>query len=179
MSACADFIEVDEENEDNKDVEEPLVKPVDQLLLKQIKIEKEDGATAKQPNPESQTIQEKNEIIKKIYNVNKQDYQIAVKNYDLNKEIEKYLNQVGTLIVYPDVVYTLENLQKIGATMQKQQGQMPTQEMTGGAMSSNVAVGTQRLEICFLNNLQTSQTSWTLTKWHLKSSRKMVQYPGK
>ena len=62
----------------------------------------------------------------------------------MNKEIEKYLNQVGTLIVHPDIVYTLENLQKIGATMQKQQGQMPTQETTGGAVSSNVAVGTQR-----------------------------------
>ena len=120
MSTCADFIDVDEENEDNEHVEEPLAKPIDQPLLKQIKTEKEDGATDKQPNPESQTIQEKNELIKKIYDVNEQDYQIAVKNYDLNKEIEKYLNQVGTLIVHPDIVYELENLQKIGATMRKQ-----------------------------------------------------------
>ena len=59
----------------------------------------------------------KNEHIKKIYDVNEQDYRIAVKNYDLNKEIEKYLNQVGILIVHPDVVYALESLQKIGATM--------------------------------------------------------------
>ena len=94
-------------------------KSIDQLLLKQIKTEKEDGARDKQPNPESKTIQEQNELIKKIdlYNVNEQDYRIAVKNYDLNKEIEKYLNQVGTLIVHRDVVYAQENLQKIGATM--------------------------------------------------------------
>ena len=117
MSTCADFIDIDEENEDNEHVEEPLAKPIDQLLLKQIKTEKEDGARDKQPNPESKTIQEQNELIKKIYDVNEQDYRIAVKNYDLNKEIEKYLNQVGTLIVHPDVVYALENLQKIGATM--------------------------------------------------------------
>ena len=122
----------------------PLAKPIDQLLLKQIKTEKEDGARDKQPNPESKTIQEKNELIKKIYDVNEQDYRIAVKNYDLNKEIEKYLNQVGTLIVHPDIVYALENLQKIGATMRRQQGQMPAQEMTSGAGSSNVPVGTQR-----------------------------------
>ena len=74
MSPCADFIDVDEENEDNKHVEEPLAKPIDQPSLKQIKTEKEDGATDKQPNPESQTIQEKNELIKKIYDVNEQDY---------------------------------------------------------------------------------------------------------
>ena len=144
MSTCADFIDVDEENEDNEHVEEPLAKPIDQPLLKQIKTEKEDGATDKQPNPESQMIQEKNELIKKIYDVNEQDYRIAVKNYDLNKEIEKYLNQVGTLIVHPDVVYALENLQKIGTTMRKQQGQTPAQETTSGAASSNVPVGTQR-----------------------------------
>ena len=88
IRACADFIDVDEENEDNEHIEEPLAKPIDQPLLKQIKTEKEDGATDKQPNPESQTIQEKNELIKKIYDVNEQDYRIAVKNYDLNKEIE-------------------------------------------------------------------------------------------
>ena len=74
LSACADFIDVDEENEDNEDVEEPLAKPIDQPLLKQIKTEKEDGAREKQPNPESKTIQEQNELIKKIYNVNEQDY---------------------------------------------------------------------------------------------------------
>ena len=117
MSACADFIDIDEENEDNEHVEEPLAKPIDQPLLKQIKTEKEDGARDKQPNLESKMIQEQNELIKKIYDVNKQDYRIAVKNYDLNKEIEKYLNQVGTLIVHPDIVYALENLQKIGTTM--------------------------------------------------------------
>ena len=43
MSACVDFIDVDEENEDNEHVEqpvEPLAKPIDQPLLKQIKTEK-------------------------------------------------------------------------------------------------------------------------------------------
>ena len=145
LSACADFIDVDEENEDNEDVEEPLAKQIDQPLLKQIKTEKEDGARDKQPNPESKMIQEQNELIKKIYDVNEQDYQIAVKNYDLNKEIENYLNKVGTLIVHPDVVYALENLQKIGATMRRQQGQTPAQETTSGAASSNVAVGPRNL----------------------------------
>ena len=77
--------------------------------------------------------------------MNEQDYRIAVKNYNLNKEIEKYLNQVGTLIVHPDVVYALENLQKIGTTMRRQQGQTPPQETTSSAASSNVAVGPRNL----------------------------------
>ena len=49
---------------------EPLAKPIDQPLLKQIKTEKEDGTTGKEPNSESKMIQEKNELIKKICNVN-------------------------------------------------------------------------------------------------------------
>ena len=53
MSSCEDFIDVDEENEDNKDIEqplavEPLAKPIDQPLLKQIKTEKEDETRAKE-----------------------------------------------------------------------------------------------------------------------------------
>ena len=38
MSACADFI--DEENEDNEHIEEPLAKPIDQPLLKRSKLKR-------------------------------------------------------------------------------------------------------------------------------------------
>ena len=56
----------------------------------------------------------------KIYDVNKQDYRIAMKNFELNQQIETYLQEVGTLIVHPDVVYALQHIKDLGAMMQKQ-----------------------------------------------------------
>ena len=61
----------------------------------------------------------------KIYDVNKQDFELAKRNYDINRGIEAYLKEVGTLLVDPDVVYTLENLQKLGHTMRMQEKQQP------------------------------------------------------
>ena len=114
-----------------------------EALLKNIKKEKDTETKPKDEELKSETIQQKNELIKKIYDVNEQDYRIAVKNYDVNKEIEKYLDQVGSLIVHPDIVYALQNLQKIGAVMRKQDEQMPAPEMISIGASSNVQLGTQ------------------------------------
>ena len=124
------------------------MKPNGELLLKDIKKEK-DTETEPKDEPNSDTIQQKNELFKKIYDVTEQDYRIAVKNYDLNKEIMKYLDQVGSLIVHPDVVYTLQNLQKIGAVMRKQDEQMPGQETITIGVSSNVPLGMQRARNLF------------------------------
>ena len=143
MSACEDFINIDDESDDKEDVQHPLVRPNKEALLKNIKKEKDTETKPKEEEPKSETIQQKNELIKKIYDVNEQDYRIAVKNYDVNKEIEKYLDQVGSLIVHPDVVYALQNLQKIGAVMRKQDEQTPAQEMISIGASSNVPLGTQ------------------------------------
>ena len=56
----------------------------------------------------------------KIYDVNKQDYRIATKNFELNQQIETYLQEVGTLIVHPDVIYALQHIKDLGAMMRKQ-----------------------------------------------------------
>ena len=56
----------------------------------------------------------------KIYDVNKQDYRIATKNFELNQQIETYLQEVGTLIVHPDVVYALQHIKDLGVMMRKQ-----------------------------------------------------------
>ena len=56
----------------------------------------------------------------KIYDVNKQDYRIATKNFELNQQIETYLQEMGTLIVHPDVVYALQHIKDLGAMMRKQ-----------------------------------------------------------
>ena len=56
----------------------------------------------------------------KIYDVNKQDYRIGTKNFELNQQIETYLQEVGALIVHPDVIYTLQPIKDLGAMMQKQ-----------------------------------------------------------
>ena len=58
--------------------------------------------------------------LRKIYDVNKQDYRIATKNFELNQQIETYLQEVGTLIVHPDVVYALQHIKDLGAMMRKQ-----------------------------------------------------------
>ena len=56
----------------------------------------------------------------KIYDVNKQDYRIVTKNFELNQQIETYLQEVGTLIVHPDVVNALQHIKDLGAMMRKQ-----------------------------------------------------------
>ena len=156
LSACEDFIDIDDDSDDKEEAEQPLVKPNGQPLLKDIKKEKDTETKPKseEEKPKSDTIHEKTEILKKIYDVNEQDYRIAVKNYDLNKEIENYLDHIGTLIVHPDIVYALQNLQKIGAAMRKQDVQTPAQETITIGASSNVPLGTQRPRNLFPEDTQ-------------------------
>ena len=61
----------------------------------------------------------------KIYDVNKQDFDLAKRNFDINKGIEAYLKEVGTLLVDPDVVYALHNIQELGRAMRTQKEQQP------------------------------------------------------
>ena len=61
----------------------------------------------------------------KIYDVNKQDFELAKRNFDINRGIEAYLKEVGTLLVDPDVVYALHNIQELGCAMRTQKEQQP------------------------------------------------------
>ena len=103
--AAKDLFDFDDFNEDKKDTPTPP-KPV---TVKTEKGTTNGGATT-----------DLGEHVQKIYDQNEATYRIAVQNYDLNKNIEKYLNEVGTLIVHKDVVYALNNLKTLGQIMRKQ-----------------------------------------------------------
>ena len=91
-----DLIDVDELKEEQEGV------------LKEIKQEKPDPSECNE------------EQFRKIFDVNKQDYRIATKNFELNQQIETYLQEVGTLIIHPDVIYALQNIKELGSMMRKQ-----------------------------------------------------------
>ena len=103
--AAKDLFDLDGFDEDEK----PTPTPPEPVKVKVEKDPTGDDATT-----------DLGEHVQKIYDKNEQNYKIAVKNYELNKNIETYLNQVGTLIVHPDVVYALNNLKTLGHIMRKQ-----------------------------------------------------------
>ena len=103
--AAKDLFDLDGFDEDEK----PTPTPPEPVKVKVEKDPTSDDATT-----------DLGEHVQKIYDKNEQNYKIAVKNYELNKNIETYLNQVGTLIVHPDVVYALNNLKTLGHIMRKQ-----------------------------------------------------------
>ena len=103
-------------------------------------LEEEDGAL-KEIKQEKRDATDSNESeLCKIYDVNKKDYRIATKNFELNQQIEIYLQEVGTLIVHPDVVYALQHIKDLGAMMQKQnQSQSQSQsQSTDNVLSRNL-----------------------------------------
>ena len=103
--AAKDLFDFDDVTDDEKDTPTPA---------KPVTVKTEKGTT----NGGGTT--DLGEHVKKIYDKNEQTYRVAVQNYDLNKAIEKYLDEVGTLIVHPDVVYALNNLKTLGQIMRKQ-----------------------------------------------------------
>ena len=103
--AAKDLFDFDDFNEDKTDTPTPP---------KPVKVKTEKGTT----NGGATT--DLGEHVQKIYDKNEATYRVAVQNYDLNKQIEKYLNEVGSLIVHPDVVYALQNLKTLGQIMKKQ-----------------------------------------------------------
>ena len=102
--AAKDLFDLDGFDEDEK----PTPTPPEPVKVKVEKDPTGDDATT-----------DLGEHVQKIYDKNEQNYKIAVKNYELNKNIETYLNEVGTLIVHPDVVYALNNLKTLGHIMRK------------------------------------------------------------
>ena len=110
-----DLIDIDELEEEQDGV------------LKQIKQEKPDPSESNK------------EQFHKIYDVNKQDYRIVTKNFELNQQIETYLQEVGTLIVHPDVVYALQHIKELGAMMRKQkQSEKNLGQSTENILSRNL-----------------------------------------
>ena len=84
----------------------------------------------------------------KIYDVNKQDFELAKRNFDINRGIEAYLKEVGTLLIDPDVVYALHNIQKLGRAMHSQQEQQPP-ALDHGNDNLDAPTGTSRARNLF------------------------------
>ena len=82
--------------------------------------EEEDGPLNKIKQEKHDATDSNESELCKIYDVNKQDYRIATKNFELNQQIETYLQEVGTLNVHPDVIYALQHIKDLGAKMRKQ-----------------------------------------------------------
>ena len=78
--AAKDLFDLDGFDKDEK----PTPTPPDPVKVKVEKDPTGDNATT-----------DLGEHVQKIYDKNEQNYKIAVKNYELNKNIETYLNQVG------------------------------------------------------------------------------------
>ena len=96
--------------------------------------EEEDGPFNKIKQEKRDETDSNQSEICKIYDVNKQDYRIAAKNFELNQQIETYLQEVGTLIVHPDVVYALQHIRDLGAIMRKQN----TSQSSDNVLSRNL-----------------------------------------
>ena len=103
-------------------------------------LEEEEDGVLKQIKQEKPDPSDSNEAeLRKIYDVNKQDYRIATKNFELNQQIETYLQEVGTLIVHPDVVYALQHIKYLGAMMWKQnQSEKNLSQSTDNVLSRNL-----------------------------------------
>ena len=103
--------------------------------LKEIKQEKPDASDSNESE------------LCKIYDVNKQDYRIATKNSELNQQIETYLQEVGTLIVHPDVIYALQHVKDLGAMMRKQnQSEQNQSQSTDNVLSRNLFPEPQEMQ---------------------------------
>ena len=61
-----------------------------------------------------------------------------MKNFELNQQIETYLQEVGTLIVHPDVIYTLQHIKDLGAMMWKQNQSQSQSQSTDNVLSRNL-----------------------------------------
>ena len=98
-----------------------LAQAISKDLINVEELDEEEDGPLNEIKQEKHDATDSNESeLHKIYDVNKQDYRIATKNFELNQQIETYLQEVGTLIVHPDVVYALQHIKDLGAMMRKQ-----------------------------------------------------------
>ena len=136
-----------------QDAERQQATKLEQALSKDLididELEEEDGALKEIKQEKCDATDSNESEIHKIYDVNKQDYRIATKNFELNQQIETYLQEVGTLIVHPDVVYALQHIRDLGAMMRKQN----QSQSTDNVLSRNLFPEPQEMQ-----HLDTSDT---------------------
>ena len=133
-SAVTDFLDLDDDNEEEEEVP-ANGKPVG-VDLSNVKKEKDEKTD---PKTEAKS---KEELFEKIFDLNQADYRIALKNYDLNKSLEAYLQQVGGLVMDPDVLHALRNLKELGRSMRCAKGgdETVSQANNSGLLSVGVSV---------------------------------------
>ena len=115
---CAAELEAKRKQEAERQQATKLAQAISKDLIDVDKLdEEEDGPLNEIKQEKRDATDSKESELRKIYDVNKQDYRIATKNFELNQQIETYLQEVGTLIVHPDVVYALQHIKDLGAMM--------------------------------------------------------------
>ena len=137
-------------------------------------LEEEDGAL-KEIKQEKRDATDSNESeLRKIYDVNKQDYRIATKNFELNQQIETYLQEVGTLIVHPDVIYPLQHIKDLGAMMRKQN----QSQSTDNVLSRNLFAEPQEMQCLDTSDTIASQIKQENGSSVLTSPPARSMFPG-
>ena len=118
---CAAELEAKRKQEAERQQATKLAQAISKDLIDVDELDEEEDGPLNEIKQEKRDATDSNESeLRKIYDVNKQDYRIATKNFELNQQIETYLQEVGTLIVHPDVVYALQHIKDLGAMMRKQ-----------------------------------------------------------
>ena len=138
------------------------------------KLEEEDGALKEIKQEKCDATDSNESELRKIYDVNKQDYRIATKNFELNQQIETYLQEVGTLIVHPDVVYTLQHIKDLGAMMRKQN----QSQSTDNVLSRNLFPERQEMQCLDTSDTIASQIKQENGSSVLTSPPARSMFPG-
>ena len=103
---CAAELEAKRKQEAERQQATKLAQAISKDLIDVNELDEEEDGPLNEIKQEKRDATDSNESeLCKIYDVNKQDYRIATKNFELNQQIETYLQEVGTLIVHPDVIY--------------------------------------------------------------------------
>ena len=118
---CAAELEAKRKQEAERQKAMKLAQAISKDLINVDELDEEEDGPLNEIKQEKWDATDSNESeLRKIYDVNKQDYRIATKNFELNQQIETYLQEVGTLIVHPDVIYALQHIKDLDAMMWKQ-----------------------------------------------------------
>ena len=143
-------------------------------------LEEEEDGVLKQIKQEKPDASDSNEAqLRKIYDVNKQDYRIVTKNFELNQQIETYLQEVGTLIVHPDVIYALQHIKDLGAMMWKQkQSEKNLGQSTDNVLSRNLFPEPEETQCVNTSDTIASQIKQENGSSVLNSPPARIMFPG-
>ena len=154
-----------------------LAQAISKDLIDVDELDEEEDGPLNEIKQEKRDATDSNESeLRKIYDVNKQDYRIATKNFELNQQIETYLQEVGTLIVHPDVVYALQHIKDLGAMMRKQN--QSQSQSTDNVLSRNLFPERQETQCVDTSDTIASQIKQENGSSVLTSPPARTMFPG-